>query len=79
MIPLLQRPLVNPHATLITLFMNAVPENLTDTERLADLDAERIVRYLSLSSMPTNACDPVIFKVLMARNAVATHDRTFDR
>ena len=27
MVPLLQGPLINPHATLITLFMNAVDEN----------------------------------------------------
>ncbi|KAK1490750.1 hypothetical protein CCUS01_14345 [Colletotrichum cuscutae] len=43
MIPLLQSPLVNPHATLITLFMNAVDENATEIERLTDMKADGLV------------------------------------
>jgi hypothetical protein len=36
MMPLLQEPLVNPHATLITLLMNVVEENITDQDKMAD-------------------------------------------
>jgi len=36
MVPLLQGPLVNRHATLITIFMNAVDENLTGQDRMVD-------------------------------------------
>lgn len=36
MLPLLQAHEVNPHATLITLFMNAIRECMTGEERIAE-------------------------------------------
>lgn len=36
MVPLLQEPRVNPHATLVTPFMNAVAENTTLADQIAD-------------------------------------------
>jgi hypothetical protein len=36
MSPLLRSPSVNSHATLITLFMNLVDENLTNQDRMAE-------------------------------------------
>ncbi|KAH9225123.1 hypothetical protein K456DRAFT_1776129 [Colletotrichum gloeosporioides 23] len=84
MIPLLQSPLVNPHATLITLFMNAVDENATEMERLTDMKADglvmkRIYKYLSPSGRPLNYYDTTIFKVMAAQDCVPTYDQVFDR
>jgi hypothetical protein len=85
MVPLLQGPLINPHATLITLFMNAVDENITDQDRIADmtshsLTTERLLKYLPLKGMPpTNLSDPRVIKFSFARDNVATYDHIFDR
>ncbi|KAJ0336226.1 hypothetical protein KNSL1_013354 [Colletotrichum chrysophilum] len=84
MIPLLQSPLVDPHGTLITLFMNAVDENATEMERLTDMKADgmvmkRIHKYLSPSGRPLNYYDTTIFKIMAARDCVPTYDHVFDR
>ncbi|KAL2022832.1 hypothetical protein VTK56DRAFT_4363 [Thermocarpiscus australiensis] len=84
MVPLLQDPLANPHATLITLFMNAVDENMTDEDRIADMaphspTTRRLLKYLPLKGMPTNEFDPELIKFGFARDIVATHDHVFDR
>jgi hypothetical protein len=84
MIPLLQGPLVNPHATLITLFMNAVDENITDQDRLSDMTrnsptTKRLLKYLRPKGVPTNSYDPEIIKMSYARDNVATYDHIFDR
>lgn len=84
MVPLLQGPLINPHATLITLFMNAVDENTTDRERLADMTPhspamKTLLKYLPFKGRPTNPSDPELLQFLSARDNVATHDHTFDR
>ncbi|KAL2293460.1 hypothetical protein FJTKL_05361 [Diaporthe vaccinii] len=77
MIPLLQTPLDNPHATLITLFMNAVDENITDAEICAHMNTQdptmkRILQYLSFSPRQPIPNDPIIFKILAARGCVRT-------
>lgn len=84
MIPLLQTPLDNPHATLITLFMNAVDENITDAEICAHMNTQdptmkRILQYLSFSPRQPIPNDPIIFKILAARGCVTNYDSTFDR
>lgn len=84
MIPLLQSPLENPHATLITLFMNAVDENMTEAEERSNMNAKgptmkRILQYLSPPVRQLTPNDPIIFKILSARDSVANHDSTFDR
>lgn len=83
MIPLLQNSLVNPHATLITLFMNAVDENMTIQEERANVNhsptTTRLMRYLPPSGLPSGPYDPVIIKFCCARDCVATYDRIFDR
>lgn len=84
MIPLLQSPLDNPHATLITLFMNAVDENITDAERRSHMNAQgptmkHILQHLSFSPRQLIPNDPAIFKILAAQDCVANHDSTFDR
>lgn len=85
MIPLLQEPLTNPHATLITLLMNVVDENITDLDRMADAaphspTSKRLLKYLPLRGLaPTNLSDPRIIKLSFARDLVATYDHIFDR
>jgi hypothetical protein len=84
MVPLLKPRLENPHATLITLFMNAVEETLTDKDRLRDLTPQsasslKLVRYLPPDRRPTSRYDPVIIKVNMARDLVMDYDAIFDR
>lgn len=84
MIPLLQTPVDNPHATLITLFMNAVDENISDAEIRAHTNAQgptmkRILQYLSFSPRQLIPNDPILFKILAARGCVANYDSTFDR
>jgi hypothetical protein len=84
MVPLLKPPLENPHATLITLFMNAVEETLTDEDRLRDLarhsaSSRKLVRYLAPERRLTSRYDPVLVKFNMARDLVMDYDAIFDR
>jgi hypothetical protein len=84
MVPLLQGPLINPHATLITLFMNAVDENITDQDQISDMTphsptTKRLLKYLPPKGMPTNPFDPELIKISFARDNVATYDHIFDR
>lgn len=84
MMPLLQGPPINPHATLITLFMNAVDENITDQDRIADMTphsptTERLLKYLPPKGMLTNPSDPQLIKFVFAQDNVATYDHIFDR
>jgi hypothetical protein len=85
MVPLLQGPLINPHATLITLFMNAVEENRTDQDRTASMNphsptTKRLLKYLPPKRIMQNyISDPEIIKISYARDSVATYDHIFDR
>ena len=84
MVPLLQETLVNPHATLITLFMNAVDENTTDQERFANmaphsLSSNRLRKYLPLKTAPTSEWDPELIKWGYVRDSLGPHDHIFDR
>ncbi|KAL7789378.1 hypothetical protein V8C37DRAFT_417967 [Trichoderma ceciliae] len=84
MVPLLQGPLINPHATLITLFMNAVAEKRTDQDRIEGITAhspatKRLLEYLPPKGIPTNVFDPEMIKMSYARDYVVTFDHIFDR
>jgi hypothetical protein len=84
MVPLLQGPLINPHATLITLFMNAVDEKITEHDRTAEMTqhsptTKRLLKYLPPKGMPTNPFDPKPIKFSLARESVATYDHIFHR
>ncbi|KAK4101258.1 hypothetical protein N658DRAFT_566963 [Parathielavia hyrcaniae] len=64
-VPLLQEPSVNTHATLITLFMNAVSENMTAGDRAARMNSnsrtmKRMLKYLPVKALPTGEYDPMI-------------------
>lgn len=73
MVPLLQAPLENPHATLITLFMNAVDETLTDQDKLRDLTPhsttiKRLLKYLPQKEDQLPAMIPHLSKLTLAGN-----------
>ncbi len=82
MVPLLQAPSLNPHATLITLFMNVVPEysmlpgaQLTDLARGGKTVMPRVLKFLSQKGMPTG---PDLVKIMYAMGCVATYDGVLD-
>lgn len=86
MVPLLQGPLVNPHATLITLFMNVVDESMTNEDQNARItsqspEAKRLLRYLPPidMGMMMNPGSPDIIRYLCAQDIVATYDHIFNR
>ncbi|KAJ5798007.1 uncharacterized protein N7503_007303 [Penicillium pulvis] len=84
MVPLLQTPLQNPHATLITLFMNAVDEALTDQDKIRDMtpnstSTKRLLKYLPPKGRPTSRYDPGLIRFNLARDYVITYDHIFDR
>jgi hypothetical protein len=84
MSPLLQAPDINPHATLITLLMNVVDENMTDQDQIADAtmhspSTKRLLKFLPPSHPPTSRYDPDIIKFSYARDFVRTYDQIFKR
>jgi hypothetical protein len=85
MVPLLQGPIINPHATLITLFMNAVDENITDQDRVAEMTphsptTKRLLKYLPPKIiLATSTFHPEIIKFSYAQDTIATYDHIFDR
>ncbi|KAJ5761103.1 hypothetical protein N7520_008259 [Penicillium odoratum] len=87
MVPLLQSPLENPHATLITLFMNAVEESLTDADRMEGLTSKsqitkRLMKYFPPNKMKMTSIsryDPIMIKVAVGRELITTWDDVFDR
>ena len=86
---LLQEPHINPHATLVTLCMNAVDDNMTDEDRMANMTphsttTKRLSKYLPrqemhLNGMNPNLPNPEFIKFAFARDSVATFDHIFDR
>ncbi|KAJ5890842.1 uncharacterized protein N7473_007070 [Penicillium subrubescens] len=77
-------PNQNPHATLITLFMNAVEEVMTLEDRLQGLAPDsRALRdsrkYLPLNKKPDSRYDPVLMKVQYAQELVARYEHVFER
>ena len=95
MVPLLQSPMTNPHATLITLFMNAIDENLTEQDEVAgllsdDTTLKRLLQYLPppkfhpplkrrIRTDGEASADPAVVKIVYARASVATYDHIFER
>jgi hypothetical protein len=87
MVPLLEDPRTNPHATLITLFMNAVDENLTQQDKMASMTPQSVTTKRLLKYLPrkagqgalVNASDPAVIKFSCARDSVDTYDHVFDR
>ncbi|ROT36821.1 hypothetical protein SODALDRAFT_298432 [Sodiomyces alkalinus F11] len=83
---LLQEPAVNPHATLITLFMNAVDENMTHQDRIADAtqdsrSSKALLKYIRPTGplTMTGNYNPAVVKFSFARDLVTSYGRYFDR
>ncbi|KAL7949531.1 hypothetical protein V8C42DRAFT_341487 [Trichoderma barbatum] len=86
--PLLQAPLIKPHATLITLFRNAVLENMTRQDKVLDMltyspTTKLVLKYLSLKEIPVNnydrMADPMAIKWAYALANATVYDHMFDR
>ncbi|KAG5658031.1 hypothetical protein KAF25_006982, partial [Fusarium avenaceum] len=81
--PLLREIQVNPHATLITLFMNAVHELMgrgvhLPNPVLANGVTQRLHKYLPVKPPIRGTYDPQIVKLTSARNSVRYFDDYFD-
>lgn len=89
MVPLLQPPTQNPHATLVTLFMNAVDETMTDEDQVQGMtiqsrDTKTLIKYLAPSKPSTlgataSRYNPAIIKFQVGRELIRTYDHIFDR
>ncbi|KAF3387278.1 hypothetical protein F1880_000152 [Penicillium rolfsii] len=87
MVPLLQNNEQNPHATLITLFMNAVEETMTTMnpeDGLQGLDpnsraSRDLLKYIPPKEKPRSIYDPSLIKFQHARELVAKYDHVFER
>ncbi|KAF5577993.1 hypothetical protein FPCIR_11794 [Fusarium pseudocircinatum] len=83
MAPLLRSSTANPHATLITRFVDAIQENMTSEDRLGFDKVEEMVTalegYLPAPPLPTTNWDTVIIKWMFASDLVRTFDHVFDR
>ena len=78
MVPLLHWPLVNPHATLITLFMNAVHETI-DQVQIAQPTMSLVREYMPLKTKPFGPYDPEMIKLAFARGRLGTFDGVFNK
>lgn len=83
-IPLLQAPRDNPHATLLTLFLNAVEEATTDKDRMNSMrhdsvSTRRLLHYLPLSGVPESEYDPHFLRFSYARDLVSDPRPIFKR
>lgn len=83
MVPLLQPPSQNPHATLITLFMNAVPEAETKQDELQSMteaSTRRLYQFLAPKKRPlSGGYDPQVIRLLCARSLMNSYDHIFAR
>ncbi|KAK8917376.1 hypothetical protein VCV18_009840 [Metarhizium anisopliae] len=77
---LLKEPQTNPHATLITLFMNAVPETVTKRDEYASLREElsQVTKYLT-PSFSIAPYDADRLRIDSCRDMVRNNDKFFDR
>lgn len=75
--PLLQRPNVNPHATLLTLHKNAVSEVKDEVKNEHEVD--RVMRYMPLFGMPRGEFDPAMTLILQALPLVRDVDKNFNQ
>ncbi|KAJ6011517.1 hypothetical protein N7451_002929 [Penicillium sp. IBT 35674x] len=84
MAPLLQSPLQNPHATLITLFLNTVNDNLTAQDKLQIVSMESremksLFEFLPPNGSPIDGFETGVVKFSFAREIVGRYDHVFGR
>lgn len=74
---------MNPHATLITLFMNAVDENMTEQDHMrvamSSHLSQVLVEYLPPTKPPIGKYDPDFIKFVCARDLFIGYEQYFDR
>ena len=84
--PLLDPPHVNEHATLVTLFINAIPETnhffADDASEQADM--EKASSYVFANGAPKlsdlkSAYSPLLIKVSCGKDLVHDMDKTFEK
>ncbi|KAJ6014888.1 hypothetical protein N7540_009479 [Penicillium herquei] len=84
MVPLLQPPLRNPHATLISLFMNAIEETMTDEDRIREAQrnspaTKKLLKYLPPNRPLSSRYDPALIKFNFSRDLVTNYDDIFSK
>ncbi|KAF9773218.1 hypothetical protein IL306_009010 [Fusarium sp. DS 682] len=84
MAPLLRSPTENPHATLITLFMDGIEENKTIADQVGDVHAfsanvHRLIGYLPLVQRQLGLYDGELIKYMCAADLVRNHDHILDK
>lgn len=82
--PLLQSHAMNPHATLITLFMNAVDEIKTKQDQILEMSSsslalKTLIKYMPPTGRSASKNDPAIMKLSSSVDYVASHDRYFNQ
>ncbi|RKL09244.1 hypothetical protein BFJ68_g9189 [Fusarium oxysporum] len=82
--PLLRVPPTNPHAILITLFMNLIDENFTLQDQttewtLGSLSTKRLANYLLPTRPNRSIIDPALMKYAHARHHMREYDDIFGR
>lgn len=79
--PLLRGSKHNPNATLITLFMNAIPAMAHQfPDRSAHGDAtQKTFKYYKISHIPTTTHDPTMISVLTAKSLLQDSEKYFSR
>lgn len=78
---LLKSPAVNPHATLITLFMNAVSEMITEQDERETVqgDIKQVWKYMPPSPLLHSRYDAAAIVMDVGRTQVRDNDKYFDR
>lgn len=84
MLPLLQSPQDNPHATLIIMFKNAVDEAMTEEDKLISEASKtstmrRVLWYLPIKRIPSTIFDGDFFRFMTAFDLFRKKDAIFDR
>ncbi|TVY65923.1 hypothetical protein Focb16_v011163 [Fusarium oxysporum f. sp. cubense] len=82
--PLLRAPPTNPHAILITLFMNLIDENFTLQDQttewtLGSLSTKRLANYLLPTRPNRSIIEPALMKYAHARHHMREYDDIFGR
>ena len=82
--PLLRSPAENPKATIITLFMNAIDETLTDDDRMRDMttnsaSTKRLMQLIPRRGVSLSEYDPTLMKFIQGRALLTDFEDIFSR
>ncbi|OJJ76995.1 hypothetical protein ASPBRDRAFT_49989 [Aspergillus brasiliensis CBS 101740] len=83
MVPLLQKPVDNPHATLITLFLNAVKESLTGQDKAKEMfqlhTNKHLSEYLPSNEPSVEAHCTRIAQLIVVQEMITDYNHIFER